>query len=81
MPGGLQSVFASSRSKCADNYIRYISGKQLRLADGTLARSRPQPDTLWLDDLYMSVPALAEMGKLTGERRYFDDAAKQVLQF
>ena len=64
-----------------DNYIRYISGKQLRLADGTLARSRPQPDTLWLDDLYMSVPALAEMGKLTSERRYFDDAAKQVLQF
>ncbi len=64
-----------------DNYITYISSKQLRLSDGTLARNRPQPDTLWLDDLYMSVPALAEMGKLTGERRYFDDAAKQILLF
>jgi unsaturated rhamnogalacturonyl hydrolase len=64
-----------------DNYIDYISTKQLRLSDGTLARSRPQPDTLWLDDLYMSVPALAEMGKLTGERKYFDDAVKQILQF
>lgn len=64
-----------------DNYINYISTKQLRLADGTLARNRPLPNTLWLDDLYMSVPALAQMGKLTGERKYFDDAAKQVLQF
>jgi len=29
----------------------------------------------------MSVPALAQMGKLTGDKRYFDDAAKQILQF
>lgn len=64
-----------------DNYISYISKEQLRLSDGTLARNRPMPNTLWLDDLYMSVPALAQMGKLTGEKKYFDDAAKQVLQF
>ncbi len=64
-----------------DNYIAYISTKELRLADGTLARNRPQPSTIWLDDLYMSVPALAQMGKLTGERRYFDDAVRQVVQF
>ena len=64
-----------------DNYIGFIGTKEFRLADGTLARNRPQPNTLWLDDLYMSVPALAQMGKLTGERRYFDDAVKQVLQF
>jgi len=64
-----------------DNYINYISNKQFRLADGTLARNRPLPNTLWLDDLYMSVPALAQMGKLTGDNKYFDDAVKQVLQF
>jgi rhamnogalacturonyl hydrolase YesR len=64
-----------------DNFAGYISTREFRLADGTLARNRPQPSTLWLDDLYMSVPALAQMGKLTGERRYFDDATKQVLQF
>jgi rhamnogalacturonyl hydrolase YesR len=29
----------------------------------------------------MSVPALAQMGKLTGDSKYFDDACKQVLQF
>lgn len=64
-----------------DNYINYISTKQLRLSDGTLARNRPMANTLWLDDLYMSVPALAQMGKLTGDNKYFDDASKQVLQF
>jgi rhamnogalacturonyl hydrolase YesR len=64
-----------------DNYVSYVSSKQFRLADGTLARNRPMPSTLWLDDLYMSVPCLAQAGKLTGDARYFDDAAKQILQF
>jgi unsaturated rhamnogalacturonyl hydrolase len=64
-----------------DNYLQYVSGGQLRLADGTLARNRPLPETLWLDDLYMSVPCLAQAGKLTGDKRYYDDAAKQVVQF
>ncbi|HEX2860417.1 MAG TPA: glycoside hydrolase family 88 protein [Lacunisphaera sp.] len=64
-----------------DRYLQWISEGQLRLEDGTLVRNRPLAHSLWLDDLYMSVPALAQMGALTGERRYFDDAAKQVLQF
>jgi rhamnogalacturonyl hydrolase YesR len=64
-----------------DNYMKWISTGQQRLADGTLARNRPMPISLWLDDLYMSVPALAQMGKLTGETRYYDDAVKQILQF
>ncbi len=63
------------------NFISYISSGQQRLTDGTLARNRPQPNTLWLDDLFMSVPALAQMGKYTGDMKYFDDAVKQVLQF
>ena len=64
-----------------DNYVQYVSSGQFRLEDGTLARNRPLPNSLWLDDLYMSVPCLAQAGKLTGERRYYDDAAKQILQF
>ncbi|RAJ11683.1 glycoside hydrolase family 88/105 protein [Arenibacter echinorum] len=64
-----------------DNFIDYISNREFRFSDGTLARNRPQPNTLWLDDLFMSVPALAQMGKLTGEVEYFDDAVKQVAQF
>jgi rhamnogalacturonyl hydrolase YesR len=64
-----------------DNYMQWISTGQFRLADGTLARNRPLASTLWLDDLYMSVPALAQMGALTGEQKYFDDAVKQIQQF
>ncbi|PZX18640.1 rhamnogalacturonyl hydrolase YesR [Breznakibacter xylanolyticus] len=64
-----------------DHQINYITNKEFRLSDGTLARNRPLPNTIWLDDLFMSVPALAQMGKLTGESKYFDDAVKQVLQF
>ena len=64
-----------------ENYIDFISKKQFRLPDGTLARNRPKANTLWLDDLFMSVPALAQAGKFTGKQAYFDDAVKQVLQF
>jgi rhamnogalacturonyl hydrolase YesR len=64
-----------------DNYLNYISNKQFRLTDGTFARNRPLPNTLWLDDLYMSVPVLAQAGKLTGNDKYFYDAVSQVLQF
>ena len=64
-----------------DHFIDYIHRQEFRLPDGTLARNRPLPNSLWLDDLFMSVPALAQMGKLTGEARYYDDAVRQILQF
>lgn len=64
-----------------NNYIDFISNKQFRLKDGTLARNRPHDNTLWLDDMFMSVPALAQMGSYTGNVKYFDDAVKQVNQF
>lgn len=64
-----------------DNYMQYIMTKEYRLKDGTLARNRPLPNTLWLDDLYMSVPAIIQMGKLTGDSKYYDEAVKQITQF
>ncbi len=64
-----------------NTFVDYISTKEFRFADGTLARNRPMPNSIWLDDLFMSVPALAQMGKFTGEKKYYDDAVKQVLQF
>ena len=64
-----------------DNYIDYIMNKEYRLSDGTLARNRPQMNTLWLDDLYMSVPAIVQMGKLTGDTKYYDEAIAQILRF
>jgi rhamnogalacturonyl hydrolase YesR/lysophospholipase L1-like esterase len=64
-----------------DNYINYIMYSEYRLSDGTFARNRPQRNTLWLDDMYMSIPAIVQMGKLTGEAKYYNEAAKQIKQF
>jgi len=61
-----------------ETWSTWIAKKQFRLDDGTLARQRPQAQSLWADDAYMSIPALAEMGRLTGERAWLDDAVKQV---
>jgi rhamnogalacturonyl hydrolase YesR len=63
-----------------DTWSDYIAHQQFRLSDGTLARQRPQAASLWADDFYMSIPALAEMGHMTGDRAWFDDAVKQVVQ-
>ncbi len=59
----------------------WIGQRQFRLADGTLARVHPQPESVWADDFYMGVPALAELGRLTGERAWFDDAVRNTLGF
>jgi len=63
------------------NYSDYIINKEYRLADGTFARIRPQKNTVWLDDMFMGIPTVAQMAVYTGETRYFDEAVKQILQF
>lgn len=64
-----------------DNFIDFISKKQYRFSDGTLARNRPHPNTLWVDDMFMSIPALALMGRMTSNAYYYEDAVHQVKQF
>lgn len=62
------------------HWADYIRFKEIRIADGTVARHRPQPESLWADDAYMCIPALAQMGRLTGDRAWYDEAAKQAVQ-
>jgi len=64
-----------------DNYIDYIMNKEYRLADGIFARNRPQHNTVWLDDMFMAIPAIVNMGKLTGDTKYYDEALKQLMLF
>jgi unsaturated rhamnogalacturonyl hydrolase len=64
-----------------DLVAEFVSHKMQRMEDGTLARPRPYPVSMWADDMYMSIPFLAQMGALTGDRTYFDDAANQVVQY
>jgi rhamnogalacturonyl hydrolase YesR len=85
MAAGLIDVYAFDKRKDYLDYLNrvgdYIINKQVRFDDGTLARNSPRKMTLWADDLYMSVPYLARMGKLTGNNKYFDFAIQQVEQF
>ena len=59
-------------------YLDYISQKEFRFPDRTIARNRPLKNTLWLDDLYMALPALVQMAKYTNKPAYFDDAIYQL---
>ena len=63
------------------NYADYILNKEYRLSDGTFARKRPHKNTVWLDDMFMAIPAIAYMGAYTGDGKYFDEAAKQIMLF
>ncbi|WP_439696870.1 glycoside hydrolase family 105 protein [Mucilaginibacter sp. AW1-7] len=85
MSAGLFDVNALAQRKDYQAYLErsaaYILTKQMRLSDGTLARPQPRFGTLWADDMFMSIPFLARMGKLTGDSKYFDDAIKQVENF
>jgi len=82
------AMIKAERSRLTDNlrplinnYIQYVFGKEYRFKDGTIGRNRPHKNTLWLDDLYMYIPAVAQMGKLTGDKKYYDDCVKQVLAY
>jgi unsaturated rhamnogalacturonyl hydrolase len=82
------SVIEVYRRDRQDRYRSYIDDasahmakRQTRLKDGTFARSFPHRWTLWTDDLYMSISFLSRMGELTGDVKYFDDAARQVVNF
>ena len=73
--------FAAALRPMIDRYIDYIMHREQRLDDGTFARLRPQKNTVWLDDMFMGIPALAYMGRLTNDTQYYNEAARQILQF
>lgn len=63
------------------NYMNYVLNKEKRLPDGTFSRNRPFPNTVWLDDMYMSLPAIAQYSVYTGMKEYNHQAAQLVLNF
>lgn len=85
MGGGLIEVYREDKDPAYKAYIdeaaKHMLYKQDRLADGTFVRTWPYKYTLWADDLYMSIVFLARMGSLSGDAKYFDDAARQVINF
>lgn len=54
-----------------DTYYDFIANKQYRYKDGTFARLRPVKNTIWLDDMFMGIPALALHGEVEKAQRQF----------
>lgn len=71
--------------RVADLIAAYIHKKQERLPDGAFFRNEPQraymEGTLWVDDLYMSVPFLCRYYQLSGDPCFLDEAAQQLRLF
>ncbi|ANX00973.1 rhamnogalacturonyl hydrolase [Thermoclostridium stercorarium subsp. leptospartum DSM 9219] len=71
--------------RIADYIADFIRNRLDRLPDGAFYRVNPEhllmDQTLWADDLYMSVPFLCRYYKLTGRQEFIDDAAKQLVLY
>ncbi|MDP4098507.1 glycoside hydrolase family 88 protein [Paenibacillus sp. P96] len=69
----------------AEHIADYILKQQSRLACGTLYRkigvSRMMDNTMWCDDLYMSIPFLCRYAKWAEDASALDEAAQQVLLY
>ncbi|WP_433583756.1 glycoside hydrolase family 88/105 protein [Paenibacillus amylolyticus] len=72
-------------SETAAHIADYILHQQSRLEDGTLYRkigvSRSMDNTMWCDDLYMSIPFLCRYAEWSGDDKLLDEAARQVLLY
>ena len=54
-----------------DTYYDFIAHQQYRYTDGMFARLRPVKNTVWLDDMFMAIPALALHGEVEEAQRQF----------
>jgi rhamnogalacturonyl hydrolase YesR len=57
--------------------VDWVANKQERLPDGTLSRGKQS--TVWPDDLYMGCPVIIRWSEFTGDKKYLDDAASQII--
>lgn len=72
-------------ARIADYIADFIKNKLHRLPDGAFYRVNPEhllmDETIWADDLYMSVPFLCRYYRLTGRQEFIDDAARQLILY
>lgn len=62
----------------ADRIARYMMQEQPCTPEGAFCR---RDDTIWADDMYMSVPFLCRYYEMTGESAPLDFAARQLLHY
>ncbi len=62
----------------ADRIGTYMMKEQVRCPDGAFKR---RDDTMWVDDMYMSVPFLVRYYRMTLRREILDEACRQLLLY
>lgn len=68
----------------AEIIAEHMAERQERREDGAFYRRLEgdfMENTLWADDLYMSTPFMLRYARLSGQRAFLDDAARQFLRF
>lgn len=66
---------------CIERYYGIVDHGTHRLADGTIARNRPHHNSVWLDDMFMALPAMAVRSAYTGDSKSLDEAAEIAAAF
>lgn len=78
-------LYGVDSEKICDFVADYIENTQPRNPDGSFSRQHQlhsfHNETMWLDDMYMSVPFLVRRYKLTNDEKYLNDAINQFKQF
>lgn len=64
-----------------ENYYDVVENRTYRLPDGTIARNRPHHNAVWLDDMFMALPAMAVRSQYASDPAQLDNAAKMATQF
>lgn len=64
-----------------ENHYDIVVNKTYRLADGTFARNRLHHNSIWLDDMFMALPAMAIRSVYSNETEQLDEAARIAAQF
>ena len=67
--------------KYINETANHLNINEPRLKDGTIARIWPHENTIWADDSFMAISFLCRMGQMTGDNKYFTDAANQILKY
>lgn len=85
MGASLIELQKTNANPAFEKYIRetanHLEWSEPRLDDGTIARIWPHENTIWADDAFMALSFLVRMGEKTGEVKWFDDAANQIINY
>lgn len=68
-------------SPLIERYYNIVENGTHRLGDGTIARNRPHHNSVWLDDMFMALPAMAVRSKYASDSRQLVNAAGTATKF